>query len=58
VNDERALTDGEKASMAQVRDMGRQFYDFCEFMGPSREMSLAMTKIEEAVMWARKGIAR
>ena len=54
----RVLTDGEKASMAQIKDMGREFYNYCEFMGPSREMSLAMTKIEEAVMWAVKHITK
>ena len=30
----------------------------CEWCPPSRELSLALTKIEEAVMWANAAIAR
>lgn len=32
--------------------------DFCQFCPPSRELSLALTKLEEAVFWANAAIAR
>ena len=31
---------------------------FCKYLVPSRETSLARTKLEECVMWANKSIAR
>ena len=33
-------------------------YDALEELTPSRETSLAITKLEEAQMWANKGISR
>lgn len=42
-----------------VREFGLQFSLYLEEIMPSgRELSLAQTKIEEAVMWANAGIAR
>lgn len=52
----RVLSDAEKANMAKIKDMGRDFLDFIGGLGSSREISLAKTKIEEAVMWAVKHI--
>ena len=52
----RPLSDEEKAAMHQVKDMGLVFYQYLESLGASRELSLAKTKIEEAVMWATKHI--
>jgi hypothetical protein len=52
----RALTDLDKQNMKVVKDYGLEFYKLCDYLGPSREMSLAKTKIEEAVMWAVKHI--
>jgi len=52
----RVLTDLDKQNMKVVKDMGLEFYKLCDYLGPSREMSLAKTKIEEAVMWAVKHI--
>lgn len=55
----RVLTAGEKIDMQVVKDLGRTFHEYLEGMGsprPSRELSLAKTKIEEAVMWAVKHI--
>jgi len=63
----RPLTDEEKLDMDRVKDAGLAFYDVCEAIGlhgapdrapGSRELSLAKTKIEEAVMWATKHITR
>lgn len=53
----RVLSDAEKANMLQVKDMGLAFHDFVGSLGNSREVSLAKTKIEEAVMWAVKHVA-
>lgn len=52
----RVLTDDEKAQMQTVKDMGKAFHDYVSSIGASREISLAKTKIEEAVMWAVKDI--
>ena len=52
----RVLSDEEKASMAKIKDMGLEFADFIAGLGNSRELSLAKTKIEEAVMWAVKHV--
>lgn len=54
----RVLSDAEKANMASIKDMGITFHDLVDGMGQSRELSLAKTKIEEAVMWAVKHITR
>jgi hypothetical protein len=52
----RVLSDAEKANMQSIKDLGLEFHTFIEGMGNSREISLAKTKIEEAVMWAVKHI--
>lgn len=54
----RVLSDQEKAQMQAIKDHGLQVHDFIEGVGQSRELSLAKTKIEEAVMWAVKHITR
>lgn len=52
----RELTDAEKANMAAIKAKGAEFHDLVVGIGNSREISLAKTKIEEAVMWAVKSI--
>ena len=52
----RVLSDAEKANMAKIKDMGLEFHELISGIGKSREISLALTKIEEAVMWAVKHI--
>lgn len=52
----RQLSDAEKANMATIKAMGLSLHDFIGSLGNSREISLAKTKVEEAVMWAVKGI--
>jgi len=52
----RVLTDAEKASMQKIKDDGLAFHEFIASLGNSRELSVAKTKIEEAVMWAVKHI--
>jgi hypothetical protein len=48
----------EKAQMQAIKDNGLALHDLFESIGSSREMSLAKTKVEEAVMWAVKHLTR
>ena len=57
-HDYRPLSDNEKAQIKQVKDLGLDFYEFLDTLGSTRELSLAKTKIEEAVMWATKHLTR
>lgn len=50
----RVLTDAEKQQMQAIKDKGLELHDLIESIGQSRELSVAKTKTEEAVMWAVK----
>lgn len=52
----RVLSDEEKARMAAIKDKGQELLDLIAECGGSRELSIARTKTEEAVMWAVKHI--
>ena len=52
----RVLNDAEKAQMQEMKDEGLRLWNVVDGIGASRELSLAKTKIEEAVMWAVKHI--
>lgn len=52
----RVLSDEEKAQMAAIKDIGASFIAAVDLLGSGREYALAKTKIEEAVMWAVKGL--
>lgn len=54
----RVLSDAEKAQMQAVKDKGLELHDLIESIGASRELSVAKTKTEEAVMWAVKHLTR
>lgn len=54
----KILNDVEKAAMIEIKDKGLEFLTLLDKSQPSREMSLAKTKIEEAVMWAVKSITK
>lgn len=54
----RVLNEQEKADMVEIKDAGLAFLKTIKKFPPSREMSLAATKCEEAVMWAVKGITK
>jgi len=54
----RVLDELEKAQMQAIKDKGLELHELIESIGQSRELSLAKTKTEEAVMWAVKHIAR
>jgi hypothetical protein len=52
----RILSEQEKENMKHLKDLGLSFIEKCQSIGTSRELSLAMTKAEEAVMWAVKHV--
>jgi hypothetical protein len=52
----RILSEEEKLQMKGIKDLGLEFVVFCNGIGRSRELSLAITKMEEAVMWAVKHV--
>jgi hypothetical protein len=52
----RVLSDEEKQAMQALKDEGLAFWNMIDAIGASRELSLAKTKVEEAVMWAVKHI--
>lgn len=54
----RVLSDDEKAQMQALKDKGLEIWTLINSMGDSRELSIAKTKAEEAVMWAVKHITR
>lgn len=54
----RVLSDMEKAQMQAIKDKGLELYSLIESIGTSRELSIAKTKAEEAVMWAVKHITQ
>ena len=54
----RVLTDAEKATMKALKDKGLELLDLIEAAGQSRELSIAKTKTEEAVMWAVKHVTK
>ncbi len=55
----RELSPAEKDAMKNIKNIGQQFLDYIDAnIGQSRELSLAKTKIEEAVMWAVKHVTR
>ena len=56
----KVLNDVEKINMRTIKDYGLEFHTFLECIekedGRSRELSIAKTKIEEAVMWGVKHV--
>ena len=62
----RVLTDAEKVQMQAIKDKGLELVELLHIIGgnpgcsaqASRELSIAQTKAEEAVMWAVKHLTR
>lgn len=54
----RVLTDAEKQQMLDLKDIGAAFIAKCQEIGGSRELSLAVTNAEQAVMWAVKHVTK
>jgi len=52
----RELTEPEKVLVADIKASAGELYDLIEMAPAGREQSIAKTKLEEAVMWAVKGI--
>lgn len=52
----RVLSDDEKALMKAIKDKGAELLGLIDGAGQSRELSIAKTKTEEAVMWAVKHV--
>lgn len=52
----RTLTDEEKAQMKRIKDLGRDLIEALDEIGQSRELSLAKTNAEQAVMWGTKHV--
>lgn len=52
----RELSGTEKRQVEEVKAIATHFYGLLTGIGDSRELSLAKTKLEEAVMWATKHI--
>jgi hypothetical protein len=52
----RVLTDAERAQMVALKDIGAAFIAKCDEIGGSRELALAKTNAEQAVMWAVKHV--
>ena len=54
----RILSDAEKTAMKRLKDLGLAFIQACDEIGSSREMSLAKTNAEMAVMWSVKHVTK
>jgi hypothetical protein len=55
----RVLSEAEKESMVWIKDQGLTMMEYIALHVPAgREASIAKTKIEEAVMWAVKGLTQ
>lgn len=52
----RQLSDADKADMSALKDIGAAFIEKCNAIGKSRELSIAITNAEQAVMWAVKHV--
>lgn len=50
------LTEAQTVDVDAVKRMGNELHDYLESLPACREVSLAKTKLEEAIMWAVKGI--
>lgn len=54
----RTLNEDEKLQMMELKDLAAAFITKCNEIGSSRELSLAITKAEEAAMWAVKHVTK
>lgn len=56
----RVLTEAEKTAMVEIKDLGLALWNRIHAIeaAGSRELSVAKTKVEEAVMWATKHLTK
>ena len=47
----------QSAKIQKVMAAAKAFYEVLQTLPPARETSLAITKLEEAAMWANKSVA-
>ena len=52
----RVLSDAEKQQMVELKDLGAALITKGNEIGKSRELALAITNAEQAVMWAVKHV--
>lgn len=52
----RKLDHFDAARLIELKDQGAMLYDTILALGASREASLALTKLEESIMWATKAL--
>lgn len=53
----RSYSDIEAESSERIIELAEDMYDeFARVLVPSRETSIAITKLEEAIMWANKSV--
>jgi hypothetical protein len=54
--EQRKLTHAEQDLVNQVRSAAQDLHDIIDMLSPSRERDVAMTRLEETVMWAEKAV--
>lgn len=54
----RALSDAEKKLHDNIKDNAQYMERLFDLIPPSREVSIALTKLEESIMWAIKGLTK
>lgn len=54
----KELDEQRKGNIGQIKTLAIELYAIFADSEPSREMSLAKTKLEEAVMWAVKSLTK
>lgn len=52
----KELDDRQAQDIAELKLMAEVFVEKCNLIGKSRELSLAITNAEQAVMWAVKHV--
>jgi hypothetical protein len=54
----KELTGEQTFQIASVKEIGQELIDLLNTVPMSREIALALTKVEESVMWAVKGLSK
>lgn len=54
----RSLTDEEAKALEYIKEMGATLWDVFHNLGSTRELALAKTNLEQAIMWAVKHITK
>lgn len=54
----RVLSDTEKSQLQELKDRGLDLLNIINSLPTSRETSLAVTNVEQAIMWAVKSLTK